>query len=155
MKNSNLILIVLLMIINFSCSNRVKVISKWDNGNNQKTRQKLKTNYVIETFYYQSGVKESEISLFNDKLDGVTKHWSVDGKLVSESKFENGELHGLTIHYYSNEKVKHSVEYFYGQKHGYDKWYYRNGQIKTESLYQYGVQKSETIRWTEDGQLAY
>ncbi|MBC8213243.1 MAG: hypothetical protein ISR90_04750 [Candidatus Marinimicrobia bacterium] len=155
MVNKIYIIIVLSVLVQIGCTHRIKVIDKWDNGNIKKTTQKLQSQYVIETFYYQSGVKESEISLFNNKLDGASKHWDIEGVLISESNFENGELHGATIHYYPEEIPKHSVEYFYGQKHGYDRWYYSNGQIKSEAQYKFGERDSEIIRWDENGYLIY
>ena len=94
-------------------------------------------------------------SEYEDILDGISKHWSIDGILISESEYSNGMPHGRWKKYYKNQAILYEVNYFHGKKQGDEKWYYENGKIKSEQTFHHGVPNSVLIRWHPDGTIVY
>ena len=109
----------------------------------------------MEYSYYPNGQKEYAAEYLNEQLDGMSRHWSEDGLLISESQYSNGKLHGSWKKYYANQKIMYEANYFHGQIHGKEKWYYENGQVKSEQSFYYGVSKNTIIRWHPDGSIIY
>ena len=101
-----------------------------------------------EVSYYDNGTIEYE------KLDGVTRHWSKESVLISESEYSNNKPHGIWKKY-NNTNLIYQVHYFHGQKHGKEIWYYDNGQIKSEELFHYGKSTEEIMRWNSNGSIIY
>ena len=108
-----------------------------------------------EFSYYENGQKEYATEYLNGKLDGISRHWSEDGSLISESKYSHGKLHGMWKKYYADQNTMYETHYFHGQKHGKEKWYYENGQIKSEQSFNYGIPESIIMRWHPDGSIIY
>ena len=108
-----------------------------------------------EISYYPSGQQEYSAKYLNGKLDGMSRHWSEDGYLISESEYSHGKLHGLWKKYYNNGNTRYKSHYFHGQKHGEEIWYYENGHVKSEQSFHYGVSAGTIIRWYPDGSIIY
>ena len=108
-----------------------------------------------EFSYYPNGQQEYTAEYLNGKLDGISRHWSKDGPLISESEYSNGKLHGIWKKYFANGNIMYESQYFHGQKHGKEKWYYGNGQIKSEQSFHYGVPSSQILHWHPDGSIVY
>ena len=108
-----------------------------------------------EVSYYPSGQQEYSAEYLNGKLDGMNRHWSVDGYLISESEYSHGKLHGIWKKYYENGNTRYKAHYFHGQKHGEEIWYYENGHVKSEQYFHYGVSAGTIIRWHPDGSIIY
>ena len=108
-----------------------------------------------EVSYYPNGQQEYSAEYLNGKLDGMSRHWSEDGFLISESEYSYGKPHGIWKKYYANKNTMYEAHYFHGKKHGKEKWYYENGQIKSEQSFHYGVSENEIIRWHPDGSIIY
>ena len=115
----------------------------------------LRDSVQIEESYYPNGQLEYNAEYLNGKLDGISKHWSEDGFLISESEYSNGKLHGIWKKYYPNQNTMHEAHYFHGQKHGMEKWYYENGQLKSEQSFHYEAPLGTIIRWHPDGSIIY
>ena len=114
-----------------------------------------KEHKTIEKSYYNNGNIEYIAEWYNDKLDGVSRYFSIDGHLISESQYSSGKLHGITKKYFPNNIIMYEVNFFFGKKHGLEKWYYDNGQIKSEQSFNYGNSNKEIKRWTPDGSVLY
>ena len=108
-----------------------------------------------EVSYYPSGQQEYSAEYLNGKLDGMSRHWSGDGHLISESEYSHGKLHGIWKKYYENGNTRYKAHYFHGQKHGEEIWYYENGHVKSEQSFHYGVSTGTIIRWHPDGSIIY
>ena len=108
-----------------------------------------------EVSYFPSGQQEYSAEYLNGKLDGMSRHWSEDGYLISESQYSHGKLHGIWKKYYENENTRYKAHYFHGQKHGEEIWYYENGHVKSEQSFHYGVSAGTIIRWRPDGSIIY
>ena len=108
-----------------------------------------------EFSYYPSGQQEYTAEYLNGQLDGLSRHWSEDGHLISESEYSYGKLHGIWKKYYSNQRIMYKAYYFHGQKHGEEIWYYENGHVKSEQSFHYGVSVGTIIRWHPDGSIIY
>ncbi len=85
----------------------------------------------------------------------MSRHWSEDGILISESNYNHGKPHGIWKNYYANQNLRYEVHYFHGQKHGKEKWYHENAQVKSEQYFNYGVSDSLIVRWHPDGSIIY
>ena len=108
-----------------------------------------------EFSYYPNGQQEYSAEYLNGKLDGMSRHWSEDGYLISESEYSHGKLHGVWKKYYENGNTRYAAHYFHGQKHGEEIWYYENGHVKSEQSFHYGVSAGTIIRWHPDGSIIY
>ena len=113
------------------------------------------TAVYTEFSYYPNGQQEYAAEYLNGKLDGMSRHWSEDGFLISLSEYSHGKPHGIWKRYHVNENILYEVHYFHGQKHGEEKWYYENGQVKSEQSFHYGVSVGTIIRWHPDGSIIY
>ena len=108
-----------------------------------------------EVSYYPNGQQEYSAEYLNGKLDGMNRHWSEDGYLISESEYSHGKLHGIWKKYYENGNTRYKAHYFHGQKHGEEIWYYENGHVKSEQSFHYGVSAGTIIRWHPNGSIVY
>ena len=113
------------------------------------------TQIVVQRSYFSDGTLEYEAEFINEKLDGYSRVWSKDGKLLSVSKYSNGQPHGKWKKYYPNEKLQYETTYFHGKQHDYERWYYENGQLKSEQKFSYGKSETEIVRWNVDGTILY
>ena len=116
---------------------------------------KNKTTKHVKESFYNNGQIEYKAEYFNNKLDGITTYWSIDGILISESSYSNGKPHGKWIKYHPNKNLFYEVIYFYGKKDGKEIWYYENGQIKSEQSFKNGKANSDIIRWYPNGKIIY
>ena len=108
-----------------------------------------------EVSYYPGGQQEYSTEYFNGKLDGMSRNWSENGYLISESEYSHGKLHGIWKKYYANQRIMYKAHYFHGQKHGEEIWYYENGHVKSEQSFHYGVSAGTIIRWHPNGSIVY
>ena len=116
---------------------------------------KLPSPIYTEVSYYPNGQQEYVTEYLNGKLDGMSRHWSEDGFIISESEYSHGKLHGNWKKYYDNQTIMYEAHYFHGQKHGMEKWYYKNGQVKSEESFYYGVSEIPIIRSHPNGSIIY
>ena len=136
-----------LVITSFICQNCATIQSK------DATKNIL--NRHTDVSYYTNGKIEYSAEYLNDKLDGVSKHWSQEGMLISESEYSNGKPHGKWKQYYKSQAISYEMNYFYGKKNGKEKLYYENGQIKSEQTFHNGIPKETQIRWRPNGSIIY
>ena len=108
-----------------------------------------------EVAYYPNGQQEYAAEYFNGKLDGMSRYWSEEGLLISESEYSHGKPHGIWKKYYVNQNIMLESHYFHGQKHGKEKWYYANGQLKSEQSFHFGEPLDAIIRWHPNGSIIY
>ena len=108
-----------------------------------------------EVSYYPSGQQEYSAEYLNGKLDGMSRHWSENGYLISESEYSHGKLHGIWKKYNDQQNVIYETHYFHGNKHGTEKWYHDNGQLKSEESFKFGKSMNDIIRWHPDGSIIY
>tara|TARA_Y100001968_G_C19150306_1_gene615836 strand:+ start:124 stop:609 length:486 start_codon:yes stop_codon:yes gene_type:complete len=139
-KNQKLIIILVCIFSTQSCS----LLDFW------KFRQ-----HEIRESYYNNGSLEYKSSYFNDKLDGPTYYYDINGVLITYAEYSNGSLNGISKSFYPSGKIKYSCTYFYGHKHGEEKFYHNNGKEQSLVKYDYGVQVDDIIRWNEKGELIY
>ncbi len=112
-------------------------------------------NRSIEKDYYNNGKIRYEVQKFNDKLDGYSKYWDEEGRLLNVVNYSNGVLHGEWKEYHLNGSIKYILSYKYGLKNGYEFWYYDNGVKKSETLYEENRIVVDIIRWDRNGDLIY
>ena len=105
--------------------------------------------------YYKNGYQKYEIKRMNGKLDGCSRYWNKEGKLINQVCYSNDILHGEWKEFHSNEELKYFIIYNYGLKEGYEYWYHENGKKKSETLYESGEVILKTIRWNKNGGLIY
>ena len=111
--------------------------------------------HEVRESYYNTGMLEYSSSYLDDKLDGPSYHYNIEGVLVSYAEYSKGSTHGLWEIFYDSGELKYSCTYFYGHKHGEEKFYHDNGQIQSLIKYDYGKEISDIMRWDENGELLY
>ena len=139
-KNQNLFLLCVLILSFQNCG----ILNFWE-----------LRNHEIRKSYYNNGSLEYKSSYFNDKLDGPTYYYSVDGILLTYAEYENGSMHGISKNFYKTGKIQYICSYFHGHKHGEEKFYHENGQVQSLLQYEYGKEINEMIRWNQNGELLY
>ncbi len=139
-KNQKLIIILICILSFQSCG----LLNFW------KFRK-----HEIKESYYNNGSLEYKSSYFNDKLDGPTYYYDMNGTLLTYAEYGNGSLNGLSKGFYPSGAIKYSCTYFYGHKHGEEKFYHENGQVQSIVRYDYGQETEGMIRWNEKGELIY
>ena len=112
-------------------------------------------NKDIEKEYYDNGVLKYKTQKLNNKIDGYSKFWDINGNLINEVNYSNGLLHGKWTEYYPNGEVKYLSTYQYGLKNGPEIWYYDNGIKKSEIIYKEDKIDVDIIRWDKNGNLIY
>jgi len=140
LKNQKLLVICIIIFTIQNCG----LIDLWKNRNHE-----------IRTSHYNKGALEYESSYLNDKLDGPSYHYNVDGILISYAEYVNGSPHGIWKIFYDTGKLKYTCSYFYSHKDGEEKFYHKNGQIQSLIKYEYGKEISDIMRWDENGELLY
>ena len=140
LKNQKLIIIFICIFSVQSCG----LLDFW------KFRQ-----HEIRESYYNDGSLEYKSSYFNDKLDGPTYYYDINGVVITYAEYSNGSLNGISKGYYSSGGIKYSCTYFYGYKHGEEKFYHKNGKVQSLVKYDYGTEVGDMIRWNEKGELIY
>ncbi len=72
----------------------------------------------------------------DNKLIGVQREYSEDGKLLGETDLINGT--GKVSVKYSNGKLEKEIFYKDGLKHGSAKQWHENGRLKVDATYKAG-----------------
>lgn len=88
--------------------------------------------------YYNSGEVSSEVPLEADLEQGSYKAYYPDGSLKQESIYKDGFLNGLTTHYSSNGKKTVKGLYVRGQRDGHWVFYDDKQQVKRVQKYDMG-----------------
>ena len=140
LKNQKIFILCVFALIIQSCG----FIDLWKNRNHE-----------IRKSHYNNGTLEYNSSYLNDKLDGPSYHYNLNGILISYAEYSNGSPHGIWKIFYDSGKLKYSCSYLYGHKHGEEKFYHDNGQIQSLMKYDYGNEISNIIRWDKNGELLY
>ena len=139
-KSQKLFILYMLTLIIHNCG----LINLWENRDHE-----------IKKSYYDDGSLEYKSSYFNNKLDGASYYYNIEGSLLTYAEYENGSLHGMSKNFYQTGEIQYSCSYFHGHKHGDEKFYHKNGQPQSLIKYEYGKEVSEMIRWSEKGELLY
>ncbi len=84
---------------------------------------------------------------------GYWKHFSPNGKTVSEVEYKNDEPEGLWKIYNSNGNIVSEYTFRNGKREGPYKYYHPNGTILSEGLYKDGLQEGLCKDYKEDGTL--
>ena len=109
-------------------------------------------NTTIEREYFENGNIKYESSYKFGKLNGISRSWTRDGKIISSIEYKNDLLYGKWETYYpSNGMVKNSINYLNGKKNGKEIWYHQNGQKQSEVYYDNDIISSDIQRWDENG----
>ena len=140
LKNQKLFVICIIIFTIQNCG----LINLWENRNHE-----------IRKSHYNNGILEYESSYLNDKLDGPSYHYNIDGILISYAEYVNGSPHGIWKIFYDTGKLKYTCSYFYAHKDGEEKFYHKNGQVQSLIKYEYGKEISDIMRWNENGELLY
>lgn len=107
-------------------------------------------------FYHKKGGKHpSTIKTFNpDNHIAIVKHYTSEGKLVSEGKMDGRKLIGEWIYYHKNSKIVLTKErYKNGLLEGKRVTYYPNEVLAEEEHYKKGLLDGERKVFSEDGKL--
>jgi len=90
---------------------------------------------------------------FHGLLHGISKDWTADGILSSQSNWYYGRLHGQQYGWHSNSQLAYTAYYHYGLKHGVGQRWYRRQLPMTEIHYRYGKLHGLFREWSESRAL--
>ncbi len=154
----------------FMKEHRVDIL-KYFSSKKNKRFEKLNDPYTVEEIYGNNGLKHGEFtkkfyfdanddssyiylyikSYHQDKLNGYSLIWNIDGSPYFEGNYENGECHGLIKNYTDSGIIKNEIEFVHGVKNGSFKYYYPNGKIKHEGTYLNNKEYGTIIHYRESG----
>lgn len=106
---------------------------------------------ILETFY-PSGVKKSEITLFEGKKNGECRFFYEDGSLESEGQYIDGVKSGLWTFYHKNGRVREAGSYISDQKNGNWEVYYNDGTRKADIAYVNGRREGRYLMYHPNGE---
>jgi antitoxin component YwqK of YwqJK toxin-antitoxin module len=103
---NRILLISLLAVLSFGCTQKKIVESSYDNGNPKvvKYYHKQAGNLVLdrEVVFYENKQKKMEGEYKNTQRSGQWKAWYENGTIWSEGEYKDGERNGLGIAYHEN-----------------------------------------------------
>ncbi|MFA4851990.1 MAG: hypothetical protein WC868_09575 [Bacteroidales bacterium] len=121
-------------------------IAKYINGELQKDAPEV-AKLDIKIIYYPNGAFKRVGSYKNNIPEGITREYSLDGKIDSAKVYKSGMIVGKGIvdeqglkqgawtEYYDTGELKEQGKYVNGLKTGDWKFYYRNGKIEQTGTY--------------------
>ena len=99
-------------------------------------------------------VKMISCAYKNDEKDGSYKEWHTSTeKLKIDENYKMGKLDGVSKSYYEDGKLLWERSYIDGSQHGTDKTYYNTGKIRDEAFYQNGYKQGISKEFYEDGKI--
>ncbi len=111
----------------------------------------LKNQYKqgLFTYYYESGIKESEGYFKDNLMDGEWKYWNEKGRLTSKQLYKRNIIQQIES-YHPNGTVKQKGSIKNNQKDG--KWFYYdyNGRLIFEGLYSNNLREGIWARHLPD-----
>lgn len=177
MKKCNLIILLLLAIVNASCSQTVtidKVIER-DGIIYELSTQKPFTGIIKEKATEDKNGYEGRF--VNGKPEGMHKRFTEKDSIISESNYLDGKLHGYDVWnhingtdvfhykhgvkdgeqfgYYDHQRTKKKFTQSFkdGQVDGEMCYYYPNGNIEELKTFKDGMFHGEHTKYGEDGTL--
>ncbi|MGQ9805950.1 MAG: trypsin-like peptidase domain-containing protein [Chlorobiales bacterium] len=93
----------------------------------------------VKKTFYANGAIQSERTYLLDKLEGVSKFYTEDGKLAIEEMYKNNLRDGYSKEFYPNGKMRSEGNYTAGKKNGVFKTFYEDGNVESERTYQNDV----------------
>jgi antitoxin component YwqK of YwqJK toxin-antitoxin module len=121
-------------------------VVKYINGELQKDAEEV-AKLDIKTEYYPNGAFKRVGSYKNNISEGITREYSLDGKIDSAKVYKNGVIvgkgivdeqglkQGIWTEYYDAGELKDHGKYVNGLKIGDWKFYYMNGKIEQTGTY--------------------
>lgn len=102
--------------------------------------------------YYDNGKLMFAVNYDMGELDGVSKEYNVKGVLISKVFYKHGQFHGKSIKYFEDSKKPWMYEeYKNGNKHGRTVEYYPNNKIKSYEEFKGGELHGTVINYYENG----
>lgn len=105
---NKILLLTLLALLAFGCSDKKVVEATFGNGNPRIVRyyHKQSGNLVLtrEVFYYDNKQVKVDGKYKNEEREGIWKAWYKNGNLWSEGEYKNGQRNGKGISYHENGK---------------------------------------------------
>jgi len=114
----------------------------------------LSTYYMLYHYNYSNIIKHSlrqDIEFKNDKLNGTTKIYDIDGKLESTIEYQNNLKNGNSIKYSKNKKRE--ISYLNDKKDGVERLYI-NGMLSEEKEYKNGIKDGKHRFYHSNGNLS-
>ena len=90
---------------------------------------------------------------YNENGDTVLINYNDKGLLLSEVTVKNNKMNGLAYNYYENGKIQNEISYVDGIKNGRATWNYENGKLYRETSYKDGEIDGIQKKYYEDGKL--
>ncbi len=104
----NILLISILALFSFGCSQKKVVESAYDNGNPRVVKYYHKKSGALvldrEVVYYENKQKKMEGAYKETQRDGQWKAWYENGTLWSEGEYKDGKRNGMGTAYHENGK---------------------------------------------------
>ena len=115
----------------------------------------LKENKVhgLSTLWFESGNKYSETMYEDDKRNGLRTTWYENGQKLIEGYFINGKAEGLQTRWYENGNKMQEKNLKAGKEDGKQTDWYENGHKKREVSTQDGVLAMKITNWYDNGQM--
>lgn len=109
---------------------------------------------------YRDGVLFQIIEYKNGKVDGLIKHFSEEGELLTQYFMKDGEKHGEEVLFYSKAfldkdvlRPKLSITWQQGKIHGKVKTWFSSGKLESEKEFHNNKKNGTSLAWYESGEL--
>lgn len=108
---------------------------------------------IVKSYYEKSGALKSEITVINNKKNGLAKKYYPTGEIHTIVNYVNNIKEGETIWYYKNGQAYRVTPYVNGKMNGIRKLYYENGKLQAEIPYKNGDLVIGTKEYDYNGTL--
>ena len=119
---------------------------------NSSSENNISTN-IQKTYYKNSGEIKSEITVKNNKKNGVAKKYYPTGELHTLVNYVDNVKEGEAIWYYKNGQAYRVTQYINGKMEGLRKKYYENGKLQAEIPFKNNNLIEGTKEYTKQGTL--
>ncbi len=106
------------------------------------------------TGYFPSGIKRSEYTFRDEKMEGPETNYNAFGGKTAITNRKNGELDGLYQEFYVNGRVKTEGWYVEGEREQEWRGFYPDGTISWRSYYLNGSIRDTARNYAVSGKLA-
>nr|WP_321225425.1 hypothetical protein [uncultured Psychroserpens sp.] len=103
--------------------------------------------------YYYNGIKKSEGTIINGKVEGVSFHYHTNGIIKEKHNYKNSYFNGTQQYYFNNGNIKKKGDYKNGKRIGTWEEYFINGNLSLQYFYNNSGDTTNAIEYYSNGKV--
>ena len=145
-------LFLILLGLLFGMSGCNSYFNPQDKNSSEKPAVKLnESGDTVLQNYNEKGILVSEVTVKNNKMNGVAFNYYDNGVIQNEINYKDGVKHGRATWNYENGALFRETDYIDGEISGFQKKYYEDGKLMAEIPYRKGQVIPGTVEYNKEG----